>query len=92
MGNQINLPNRSARRKFEKRHKETYAERCKRIAEAIDMGKRIQAIRKEDAETAELENNANKNAAVLESFVEKFGEEKGTEMYNNNLELKNGRK
>jgi hypothetical protein len=56
------------------------------------MGKRIQAMRKEDAETAELENEANKNAAMLESFVEKFGEEKGTEMYNNNLELKNGRK
>lgn len=86
----ISIPNRKARRSAVKsKHKETFTEWCKRISEAQDLGKRINGFNQEAVEISEMERLADSNASQLQDFIDKFGEEKGREMYNNNIVLRN---
>lgn len=79
---------RKERRTGAGKKKETFKERCERIAKSIEIGKKISDMNKTNNELAMMEAQADKNSEILQSFIDKFGEELGREMYNKNNELK----
>lgn len=70
----------------------TLSEKCEKIKVAIKYGKKISGALQDNWDINEMNKQAEKNSETLKHFIDTFGEEKGREIYNKNLELKENMK
>lgn len=87
----VKFLSRAERRKMLKglvKQPKTAEEMCDKTKISLKLGKKIDNALKSNWELTEMDKDAERNSQMLKHFVETFGDEKGKEMYNKNLELK----